>query len=372
MSAERPDMNDDLDHAYERSHALADDGRGPPAAVRANVLAAARAVAAEAAARIAAEDAARVPLVPVAPPVAAVGRGRSRAINLASWRVRSGVALCAMLLIGVTAWRFDERARFGVDAQVALAERRLVEPSPRELPPPAAAASYPDAAPPAVVADPVDGASNRGAVAAKRAPRARDRDLVVAQLDQQPAQSSRPAPQPEAAAMARRAPPAIAPVPAVPPPPKAAADATPSGETTVAAAASDVGAQRVEVAAAQARFSSAAVSDSLKKSAPALAGAPPGASLRMTSEPLHAAADRGDVDTLKKLLADPATPVDAPDSAGGTALLHAVLAQHAAAVRLLLAAGADPGRADRAGLTPRAAAQSGASAEVAALLAAPH
>jgi hypothetical protein len=37
-----------------------------------------------------------------------------------------------------------------------------------------------------------------------------------------------------------------------------------------------------------------------------------------------------------------------------------------------LAAGADPGRADRAGLTPRQAAQTGASAEIAVLLSAPH
>ena len=38
-------------------------------------------------------------------------------------------------------------------------------------------------------------------------------------------------------------------------------------------------------------------------------------------------------------------------------------------MRLLLAAGADPARADPAGLTPRAAAQAGANAEIAALLA---
>ena len=49
-----------------------------------------------------------------------------------------------------------------------------------------------------------------------------------------------------------------------------------------------------------------------------------------------------------------------------------MLAQQAAAVRLLLAAGADPAQADAAGLTPRAAAQAGASAEIAALLAAPR
>jgi ankyrin repeat protein len=88
--------------------------------------------------------------------------------------------------------------------------------------------------------------------------------------------------------------------------------------------------------------------------------------------PLQAAAGRGDLDALRELLADPATRVDAPDAAGRTALLEAVLARQPAAVRLLLEAGADPGRADRTGLTPRAAAQAGANAEIAALLAAPR
>ena len=59
---ERP-MDDDLGQAYARSHALADDGRGPSASVRANVLAAAARIAAGAA----------LPVVSVAPPVVAVG-----------------------------------------------------------------------------------------------------------------------------------------------------------------------------------------------------------------------------------------------------------------------------------------------------------
>jgi hypothetical protein len=91
-----------------------------------------------------------------------------------------------------------------------------------------------------------------------------------------------------------------------------------------------------------------------------------------TPRPLQAAAGRGDLEALRKLLADPAMRVDAPDADGRTALLAAVLAQHPAAVRLLLEAGADPGHADRAGLTPRMAAQAGANAEIAALLAAPR
>jgi hypothetical protein len=86
------------------------------------------------------------------------------------------------------------------------------------------------------------------------------------------------------------------------------------------------------------------------------------------SDSLQAAADRGDIDALKALLAAPSARVDIPDADGRTALLHAVLAQRPAAVRLLLAAGADPGRADHAGLTPRQAAQVGGNAEIAALL----
>ena len=63
---ERPDMDDDTARAYAQSHALADDGRGPSAAVRANVLAAAREIAAESAARIAVEQAVPLAVTPVA------------------------------------------------------------------------------------------------------------------------------------------------------------------------------------------------------------------------------------------------------------------------------------------------------------------
>ena len=143
----------------------------------------------------------------------------------------------------------------------------------------------------------------------------------------------------------------------------AAAAAPPSfGETSVASVDS-----AHDNVAAKPAFSS----DALKKASPELQGSLIVAGARQSPPPLQAAADRGDVEALKRMLADPATRVDAPDAAGRTALLHAVLSQHAAAVRLLIAAGADPGRADPAGLTPLAAARTGASAEIAALLAAP-
>ncbi|HEY9025978.1 MAG TPA: ankyrin repeat domain-containing protein, partial [Burkholderiaceae bacterium] len=78
---------------------------------------------------------------------------------------------------------------------------------------------------------------------------------------------------------------------------------------------------------------------------------------------LRRAADAGDVQAIRRLLAQPGAQVDAVDAEGRSALLHAVLARQPEAVRALLAAGADPARADRAGLTPRAAAsQSGDAA----------
>ena len=431
---QRPTMDDDLDQAYARAHALADDGREPSASVRANVLAAA--------ARIAAgdDDAAVPPLAPIAPPVADVGRGRARAVNLSSWRVRSGAALCAMLLVGLALWRFDDNGRLGGGVQVAQAELRLAQPQaapmPRDLPlPAAAAASYPYAAPPAVVEDPLDnGSSGRGA-AAKKAER--DKDVVVAQLEKERSVARRASPSADAIAQSRglqaaaapaaamadaaakpapvvvasnapraeaaaappeesttvtikaaAAPPQVvtspprapsvlprrvllvpqapaAPVAAAPVDPAAAAPVDPAataGNTTVASAEPDR--KAAEVAEARSLSKASASDRALPSAAGSLAAPSP--------RPLQAAAGRGDLETLKKLLAEPATRVDAPDADGRTALLAAVLAQHPAAVRLLLEAGADPGRADRAGLTPRTAAQAGANAEIAALLAAPR
>jgi ankyrin repeat protein len=71
---------------------------------------------------------------------------------------------------------------------------------------------------------------------------------------------------------------------------------------------------------------------------------------------------------IRYLLSTPGSWEDAPVSYGRTALMHAVLAQHPAAVRALLAAGADPNHADRAGFTPRAAAQTGSNPDIAHML----
>ena len=430
---ERPEMDDDIARAYAQANALADDGRGPSAAVRANVLAAAREIAAESAARSAAGQVAPLAVTPVAPPVAEVGRRRAPAVNLSSWRVRSGAALCAVLLVGAISWRFDEAHRPGGGVQVAQAELRLAEPptstAPAALPVPAlSGASFPYAAPPPVVADPVDNGAPAKAMAAR--PAARDGDLVVAQAEQ--AANRAPKSAGDATAPARRASPmAAAPVAAdaaapvvvasnasdqqgtpteqapttvtvtasvapqiytrsatppsvVPrriamipkPAPIQATSAAPAAAPVATAAPAPASFGEADIAAAdpqrvEVTSKLAFSSDVLKKVSPGLQGSLAGASARLLPPPLQAAADRGDVEALRRLLADPAVRVDAPDAAGRSALLHAVLAQHADAVRLLVAAGADPVRADTAGLTPRAAAQAGASAEIAALLAAP-
>jgi uncharacterized protein len=411
-----PDRDDDdLDAAYARAQALADEGRGPAASVRANVLAAAG----ELAARARKEDAAP-PLAAVASPVTAVGRGRSMAVNLSSWRVRSGAAACAALLVALGAWRFDASHRVDQGVQVATASLELAAPPtralPKDLPPaPLAAASTPYLPPPPVVEDPLERTPGTNAPSAKAAER--DRQVVVAQADQAD-RTPRPAPSLEARAEARHLPAAagVEATAAAPPAPapearnaqapawsrapetRLAAAAAPAQLATLPPLPPSVVPRRIAVAPAAEPASrerdivAPAAPESRRVDIAAASGRRPDAgggvpvSLDAVGKPaaaadvaqarqpmtLQSAADRGDVDALRALLAEPAVRVDAPDATGRTALLHAVLAQQVAAVRLLLAAGADPARADQAGLTPRAAAQGGPNAEIAGLLAAPR
>jgi hypothetical protein len=373
--SQQPDRDADLDTAYARAHELADEGRGPSASVRANVLAAAQ--------QVAAQGPATPPLAPVAPPVSAIGRGRPMAVNLSSWRVRSGAAACAALLVALGAWRFDANHRADEGVQVATASLEPTQPPAvplaRDLPlPPLTAASTPYVAPPPVVDDPVARTPAANVASARLAPHDKDRDVIVAQAESAD-RATRPAAPPDARAEARR--PATPAAPAAPPvrlalgaapaPVPMAPEAPEAGATSVAeakAAAAESGPPRVQVAGSSVRRVevSDAAAARLDAAKPTLAA--PGR--QPATMALQSAADRGDVEALKALLADPAARVDAPDAAGRTALLHAVLAQQAAAVRLLVAAGADPARADQAGLTPRAAAQAGANAEIAGLLAA--
>ena len=392
--------HDDLDQAYAQAHALADDGRGPAASVRANVLAAALQVAAQAAPRAGVPPEVKPTLVPVAAPVSDVARGRSWALNLSSWRVRSGAALCAVLIVGLACWRFDASRRFGGEMQVASAgstvtEMKVVEAPPRDLPPPPKNLPVPMSASPAYAPAPpmsVDAAPApmlaEPAAEARVEPSTRERDVVV-QAGQAYRANSMPAPRtdagagyasPPAPATARvenrlmdaaRAAPAPAPVALAAAP--AAAAASSAGNVVVAAADAQ---QRVEITGSSIRsVDSPALRGSLeqaKKAAPAPVDKLAASSLRALPLPLHAAAGSDDVDTLRKLLANPATRVDAPDAQGRTPLLLAVAAQHVAAVRLLLAAGADPDHADQDGATPRSVARTGANAEIATLLAVPR
>jgi len=139
----------------------------------------------------------------------------------------------------------------------------------------------------------------------------------------------------------------------------------------VARAAARARAARRQIAEASPVSSLAAPADQLAAApAPAPAAAPAAlpAPTAAPTQTLQQAADAGDVTAIRQILASSGTPVDAPDSFGRTALMHAVLAQHPAAVRALLAAGADPNRADRAGFTPRAAAQTGGNSDIAQML----
>jgi hypothetical protein len=415
---ERADRPDDLDQAYAQAHALADDGRGPAASVRANVLAAALQVAGDAASRAPVRPEVRPTLTPVAAPVSDVARGRTWALNLSSWRVRSGAALGAVLIVALGAWRFDAKHPLDAGTQVAVLESKAVEANvlnapPADLPPPPGNLPAPGMAPVAASPAPVERVAAPADAPADAKASTRDKDLVVAQADLPTrARSVPPPPRADAGADARAptlaevAPPVYRPAPeptvviagaspaapapalgaAAPRPASPAPFAAPPVATAATAAASQPGhtvvaaadtLQRVEVtgSATGGGFGSDGLRGSLdraRKAAPAAADPRVAASLAALPPPLHAAAASGDVDALQKLLANPAARVDVVDAQGRTPLMLAVAGQHVGAVRLLLAAGADPDRADPSGATPRSAARTGANAEIAALFAAPR
>jgi hypothetical protein len=82
---------------------------------------------------------------------------------------------------------------------------------------------------------------------------------------------------------------------------------------------------------------------------------------------LREAARRGDVSTLRRLLAEKLN-IDARDASGRTALMLAVLQGQKEVVSTLLAAGADPNAADASGTTPLQAALAGAHSAIAVAL----
>ena len=403
----RPTVPDDLDRAYARAHALADDGARPSAAVRANVLAVALAVAARSASHevdgMAGTSTTTLPLTPVAAPVSAIGLGRARAVNLSSWRMRSGAAFCAALLVSVAAWHFDTSRRFGVGTEVALAEKPAMslEVLPPPPLPPRLELPLPSRAVPVSPAASADLASPEGKAAHGHGsmPDARAR-IVVAQAELPPLPPLLP---PTVVAESVAEPSLVIVPPATPAPaavmqapmpdknlpqgttlagppsliqrrsaganlPAPAYQLAQADETRGAVAQPEI--QQVQITGIGASMQS---SISARTGASAIALSKPllNASPRLQTTPLQAAADRGDLEALDALLANPATRVDEVDADGRTALLHAVMSRQAGAVRRLLAAGADRDHADQTGLTPRAAALTGANAEIAALLGKP-
>ncbi len=389
---------DDLDRAWTDAVARTEDV-GPAPSVRANVLAAAREVAAQ-------QARGEAPLTPVSAPVGPVAGTRSGAVNRSSWRMRAGGGLLAALVVGVLGWRLGVHGRDGETAVVASApQAEMKVAAATGLPAAPAAVAPPDAdvaprakaapravapplrelAPPPKLRAPVVVAQTELARQAAPAPlaeppalrEAADAAALAAPPARAPAASSTDV-SPIFAAIARRAPPvtlALAEPPVakpalVPMPLPAPAESRPVPAAQAVAAAE--ARQRVDVVGNFPDTQASGVLESAKKSAPALSSLFTASARALPLPPLQAAADRGDLDAIQRLLAASGARVDAPDAAGRSALLHAVLAQRADAVRALLAAGADPARPDAAGLTPRAAAQAGANAEIAQLLAAPR
>jgi len=346
---------DDLELAYRRAvEHTADDAPRPAPRVRAAVLAAAQAEAA----RVRSEPA------PAAAPASGgaglplPGAGRAPAANRPSWRLRAGALAAVVAVAGVSAlqWRghaardegatrvasADAAAPAAAPAQAIIEARVLpaqAVPPPGDLPPPRNAApplqpklSTPPQAALAKAAPPAADAARARAPETPRdtptrlAGRAEPRDFRV---------QSAPRPAGDSVTIASVDAPA-APTAAAPAPPMAA-------PAPVAEAAAPVPGRANFALDARGAVAASAKVATARTDAP--------------EPPLHQAADAGDLPALRRLLAGPGASVDVPDAGGRTALLHAVLAGRAEAAGALLAAGADPGHADAAGLTPAAAAQ---------------
>ena len=170
------------------------------------------------------------------------------------------------------------------------------------------------------------------------------------------ARSEAPAPRAAAPAPARQAavPPARpAAAPAPPPlPPTVQQDAAPSRERPVDTARDQASEKAVAPAAPQAMARSAAA-PVLRMPAPAaqqenLAGQAPRSAAALAAA-LHQAARAGQLAEVEALLQQGAS-LNAPDGAGRTALVLAVIHGHSELVRRLLALGANPALTDREGL----------------------
>jgi len=384
---------DDLELAYRRAVALHDEGRAPASTVRANVLAAAR----DAALQASAASAVAMASMPAGRPgegaMARPGAGRPQAANRSAWRLRAGATTCVALLVaGLVGWRIEEQRSKGLgdtvvalatssDARVPLAAVERAAPAVRALPAPVPALPTPP--PPEVLADaaPVLSSPRDGGVAAfaQRAVPARQLPSKPAVEDAARLDAARVDGAARGATVVAQA---AASAPALSPSIVASskqAIAQPLDSRVPVALSRAAAPAAVAVAAAHAPLlSPAAPSATLVELSgqSVTPGAPsaPSAPLSVGAVSVHIApslqrwADAGDVAAISRWLAAPGHAVDAPDVRGRTALLHAVMAGQPAAVRALLAAGADPMRADAQGLTPRDAARYSANAEIEALL----
>jgi hypothetical protein len=297
----RPDQNDELIRRYRE--ASAQDERRPSAQVREAVRAHAEMISASKLA---------------SPAVSGPAANQSR------WKISLLASIALAGLTGLLVLQFD---RGTPDQQ----ETALGRPAPAVIPP------QPASPPPPAVADAK--AARSEAPATRPAPPA-------PLLPKAAVQPARPAPDVGVAAPAAASPPR----PADPEPP--AAQHAPARERAAEAAHDQASEKAMAPTAPQAMARSAAA-PVLRMPAPApaqenLAGQAPRSAAALAAA-LHQAARAGQVAEAEALLQQGAA-INAPDSAGRTALVLAVIQGHSELVRRLLALGANPALADSEGL----------------------
>ncbi|MDP2034209.1 MAG: ankyrin repeat domain-containing protein [Polaromonas sp.] len=295
----RPDQNDELIRRYRE--ASAQDERRPSAQVREAVRAHAAMISASKLA---------------SPAVSAPAANQSR------WKISLLASIALAGLTGLLVLQFD---RGTPDEQ----ETALGRPAPAVIPPQ-------PASPPPAVAD--------AKAARSEAPAARP--AAPAPLPKAAVRPARPAPDVGVAAPAAASPPR----PADPEPP--AAQHAPARERAAEAARDQASEKALAPAAPQAMARSAAA-PALRMPAPAPAqeslSAQAPRSAAALAAALHQAARAGQLPDVEALLQQGAA-INAPDGAGRTALMLAVIQGHSELVRRLLALGANPALVDREGL----------------------
>ncbi len=291
----RPDDNDELIRRYRE--ASAQDERRPSAQVRDAVRAHAEMISSSKLA---------------SPAVSAPAANQSR------WKLSLLASIALAGLTGLLVLQFD---RGTPDEQ----EVALGRPAPAVIPPSPASPASP---PPAVA------------------------DAKVARSEAPPARPVTPTPAPPAAARPAQPVPAVADAAPPPAPPTMQQEAAPPREREVDATRNQSGEKAMAPAAPQAMARSAAA-PALRTPAPApqqesLAGQAPRSAAALAAA-LHQAARAGQLAEVEALLQQGAS-LNAPDGAGRTALVLAVIHGHSELVRRLLALGANPALTDREGL----------------------